>query len=99
MLNERSSGLDGQRRLALEISVPADRFDDLVRQLRRVGRLETVSVQQRDRTDEFRRLRTKRQALKQQREEIEKQRQDAKPGTVPDRVAGHSPWSRTATSA
>src|SRR5262249_12008016 len=72
VLNERSSGIDGQKRLALEISVRPERFDDLTKQLRKIGHLETVSVNQRDRTDEFRRLRGQQQWLKQQREAVPK---------------------------
>ena len=72
VLNERSSGIEGQRRLALEISVRPENFDDLTGRLRKVGRLEAVSVHQRDRTDEFRRLREQQQWLKQQRDAVSK---------------------------
>jgi hypothetical protein len=70
VLNERSSGIDGQRRLGLEISVRPERFDELTSQLRKIGHLETVSVHQRDRTDEFHRLREQAQRLKKQREDV-----------------------------
>src|SRR5262249_2734081 len=53
-----------QRRLAMEIGVHPDRFDALVEQLRTIGRLESVSVQQLDRTGDFRRLHAQRQSLK-----------------------------------
>ena len=84
VLNERSSGIDGQRRLALEVSVRPERFDDLTKQLRKIGHLETVSVHQRDRTDEFRRLRGQQQWLKQQREAVAKVLGDK--GSAEDRL-------------
>src|ERR1700730_6567194 len=46
VLNEKNGGIAPQRRLAMEIGVHPDRFDALVGQLRNVGRLESVSVQQ-----------------------------------------------------
>lgn len=72
VLNERSSGVAGQRTLALEISVRPERFDELASRLRQIGQLQTVSVSQRDRTDEFRRLRAKKQHLEKQRDEVAK---------------------------
>jgi hypothetical protein len=85
VLNERSSGTDGQRRLALEISVRPERFDELTSRLRKVGHLETVSVHQRDRTDEFHHLREQAQRLKKQREEVSKV-SDGRIASVEDRL-------------
>src|SRR5262249_37355639 len=67
------------RRLALEVGVAPEKFDDLVAQLRQIGHLDTVNVQQRDRTAEFRRLHTQRQALKKHQETIMKLRGVAQP--------------------
>src|SRR5262249_54783851 len=77
--NEVSSGLAPNRRLALEVGVAPEKFDDLVSQLRQIGHLDTVNVQQRDRTAEFRRLHTQRQALKKHQETIMKLRGVAQP--------------------
>lgn len=85
VLNESSSGTEGKRRLALEVSVPPEKFDDLTTRLREIGRLQTVSVQQRDRTDEFRRLRAQQQRLKKLREETAKVA-DGKVASVEDRL-------------
>jgi hypothetical protein len=43
--------------------VDPEKFDALVEQLRGIGRLESISVQQRDRTGEFRKLHAQRQSL------------------------------------
>lgn len=64
VLNEESSGLVRERRLVLELGIRPDRFDALMNQLRGIGHLESVSVQQRDRTGEFQRLRAQRESLK-----------------------------------
>lgn len=53
--------------------------------LRRVARLESVTVQQRDRTVEFRRLHAHRQSLKRHLEAVQKLRDAANP-TIDDRL-------------
>lgn len=63
VLDEQSSGMVRERRLFLALGIQPGRFDALMNQLRGVGRLESVSVQQRDRTDEFQRLHAQRQSL------------------------------------
>lgn len=63
VLYENSSGMVRERRLALELGIHPDQFDVLMNRLRDIGRLESVSVQQRDRTDEFQRLHAQRQSL------------------------------------
>jgi Domain of unknown function (DUF4349) len=65
VFNEKSAGIAPDRQLALEIGVHPDKFAALVAKLRTIGRLESVSVQQRDRTGEFRGLNAQRQSLKQ----------------------------------
>ena len=59
-----------QRRLTLEIGVHPDKFDALVDELRQIGRLQSINVQQRDRTSEFRQLQAKRQSLKKHMEAV-----------------------------
>jgi hypothetical protein len=50
VFNETNGGIAPARRVSLEIGVHPDKFDALVEDLRGIARLESVSVQQRDRT-------------------------------------------------
>jgi Domain of unknown function (DUF4349) len=81
VLNENSSGIAPERRLTLEIGVYPEKFDGLVEQLRQITQLESVSVQQADRTGEFRRLHAQRQSLKKHLESVLKLR-DAKNASI-----------------
>jgi hypothetical protein len=72
VINETSGGREPERRLTLEIGVHPDKYDALVDRLGRIGRLESVSVQQQDRTNEFRQLYARRQSLKKQLESVRK---------------------------
>jgi hypothetical protein len=74
VLNEKNGGIAPQRRLAMEIGVHPDRFDELVEDLRTIGSLESISVQQLDRTGDFRRLHAQRQSLKKYLESLLKLR-------------------------
>jgi hypothetical protein len=71
-VNETSGGVGTDRRLALEVGVAPDQFDALMSRLQRVGRLESVRVEQRDRTGEFRQLAARRQSLKKHLEVVTK---------------------------
>lgn len=64
--DETSGGVAPERRLTLEVGVIPDRFDALVDRLQRVGRLESLRVEQRDRTGELR------QSLKKHLETVSK---------------------------
>jgi hypothetical protein len=70
--DETSGGVAPDRRLTLEVGVTPDRFDALVERLQRVGRLESLRVEQRDRTGEFRQLAARRQSLKKHLETVGK---------------------------
>lgn len=70
--DETSGGVAPERRLTLEVGVTPDRFDALVERLQRVGRLESLRVEQRDRTGEFRQLAARRQSLKKHLETVSK---------------------------
>lgn len=74
IFNERSGGIAPERRITVEIGVHPDKFDALVEKLRQIGQLESISVQQRDRTGEFRRLHAQRQSLKKYLETVMKLR-------------------------
>ena len=71
---EKKSGIEPARRLTLEIGVHPDQFDTLVEKLRTIGSLASYSVEQKDRTNEFRKLNAQRQALKRYQESILKLR-------------------------
>jgi hypothetical protein len=74
VFHEKSSGLAPERRLTLQVGVHPDRFDALVDQLREIGHLDSISVTQRDRTAELRRLHAQRQSLKKHLEAVRKLR-------------------------
>jgi hypothetical protein len=72
VVNETSGGVAPDRRLTLEVGVSPDKFDALVGRLQRVGRLESLRVEQRDLTGEFRQLAARRQSLKKHLETVSK---------------------------
>lgn len=75
VLDEQSSGLVRERRLVFALGIQPDRFDELMNQLRGIGHLESVSLQQRDRTGEFQRLRAQRQSLQKRNAAVLKLRE------------------------
>ncbi len=83
VFNETNTGVAPRRTLTLEIGVPPDKFDELVDELREVGRLNSITVQQRDRTGDFRRLHAQRLALKKHLESVLKLRGASK-GSIDD---------------
>ena len=85
IFNETNGGIAPTRRVSLEIGVHPDKFDALVEDLRGIARLESVGVQQRDRTGEFRRLHAQRQSLKKHLEAVQKLRGTANP-TIEDQL-------------
>ena len=72
VVNETSGGVAPDRRLTLEVGVSPDKFDALVERLQRIGRLESLRVEQRDLTGEFRQLAARRQSLKKNLETVNK---------------------------
>jgi hypothetical protein len=70
--NVASGGVAPDRRLTIEVGVFPDRFDALVDRLQRIGRLESLRVEQHDRTGEFRQLAARRQSLKKHLETVSK---------------------------
>jgi hypothetical protein len=74
ILNEHKTGIAPQRRVALDIGVHPEQFDALLDELRKVSHLQSFSVQQRDRTSEFKKLLAQRQALKSHLEAVLKLR-------------------------
>jgi len=74
IIDEKDSGIEPHRRLAVEVGVPPEKFDALVAELRRVGTLAAIRVEQTDRTGEFRKLHAQRQSLKKFLESVLKLR-------------------------
>ena len=64
IFTEFNGGIEPSRRVTLEIGVNPERFDDLVAKLQTIAKLSSISVEQKDRTGEFRTLHAKRQSLK-----------------------------------
>ncbi len=78
IITEKNSGIAPQRRLALEVGVHPEKFDALVAELRQVGVLASIRIEQKDRTSEFRKLHAQRQALKKYLESVQKLRNSDK---------------------
>lgn len=72
VVNETSGGIAPDHRLALEVGVSPDKFDALVERLQQIGRLESLKVEQHDRTGELRQLAARRQSLKKHLETVNK---------------------------
>ncbi len=70
IFTEKNSGIEPGRRLTLEIGVHPEKFDALVDKLRTIASLSTITVEQNDRTSEFRTLHAKRQSIKKHHEAI-----------------------------
>jgi hypothetical protein len=74
VFSEKATGISPERSLALGISVRPDKFDALLHALTEIGQVGAITVQQHDRTTEFRRLHAQRQSLKKYQEAILKLR-------------------------
>jgi hypothetical protein len=83
VFNEQKGGIAPDRKLTIEIGVHPDKFDALVERLRGIAQLESIEVQQRDRTGDFRRLHAQRQSLKKYLESMLKLR-DVKNPSIDD---------------
>jgi uncharacterized protein YfcZ (UPF0381/DUF406 family) len=64
VFNEKSTGIAAHRRLMIEIGVSPEKFDGLVEKLRKIANVTSISVEQKDRTTEFRKLYAQRQSVK-----------------------------------
>ncbi len=79
IFTEKKSGIEPARRWHVEIGVHPDKFDDLVDRLRTIGSLSSITVEQKDRTSEFRKLHAQRQSLKKYLDSITKLREGKNP--------------------
>lgn len=75
VFSEKSTGIEPGRKLLIEVGVHPDKFDALAEKLRNVGTLSSASVEQKDRTSEFRTLFAKRQSLKKNLDAMTKLRE------------------------
>jgi hypothetical protein len=78
VFSETATGVAPHRHLSLGISVRPERFDLLLDEIRGVGQISSITVQQQDRTSEFRRLHAQRQSLKKHLDAILKLRNTGK---------------------
>jgi hypothetical protein len=74
VFSEKATGISPERSLALGISIRPEKFDALLHALTEIGQVGAITVQQHDRTTEFRRLHAQRQSLKKYQEAILKLR-------------------------
>ncbi len=74
VFNEKSTGMEPGRKLLVEIGVGPEKFEDLIALLQKIGRLSSISVEQKDRTSEFRKLFGQRHSLKKYLEAMTKLR-------------------------
>jgi hypothetical protein len=77
VFDEKATGVAPERSLVLGISVRPEQFDELLRQLSAIGQVSSLTVEQEDRTSEFRKLHAQRQSLKKHQEAILKLRDKA----------------------
>ena len=74
VFSEKAAGIAPERSLVLGINVSPERFDALLQELNGVGQVNSTNVEQRDRTEEFRKLHGQRQSLRKYQEAIQKLR-------------------------
>ncbi len=60
---EQKSGLTGHRRLHLGIGVDPAKFDEMVEQVRAIGKLQSIRINKVDKTNDYRQLQAKRRSL------------------------------------
>lgn len=71
---EKSEGTAPRRKLYIELNVPPEQFESLVAGVKTIGHLESILVQQRDRTSEFRKLQSQRRTMRSHLDAIVKLR-------------------------
>ncbi len=64
---EESSGLEGRRHLNLGIGVNPDKFDEMILEIKKIGRLESIQVNKTDKTNEYSDLNAQRESLEKTR--------------------------------
>jgi hypothetical protein len=64
---EESSGLEGRRHLNLGIGVNPDKFDEMILEIKKIGKLESIQVNKTDKTNEYSDLNAQRESLEKTR--------------------------------
>ena len=68
--HEQAFGLKGRRQLQLALGVPPEAFDDVIGQLREIGRPVSFQVNKTDKTNEYRALLAQQESLKKSRDNL-----------------------------
>ncbi len=68
--DEKKSGLVGRRSLTLMIGVPPENFDPMINTLSEIGRLKSIDIIKRDKTNEYRELNAKQKTLVKARDSL-----------------------------
>lgn len=81
---EQNYGLPGARRLNLAIGVPPVKFDDMVAEVKTIGKLSVIRIDKTDKTNEYKDLNAKRVSLDKTRTELAKLK--AVGGSIEERI-------------
>jgi hypothetical protein len=68
--DEQKSGLQGNRYLSLTIGVPPNNFDSMIESLSSIGRLVSINIVKRDKTNEYKELSSKQETLVKTRDSL-----------------------------
>jgi septal ring factor EnvC (AmiA/AmiB activator) len=68
--DEQKSGLKGNRYLSLTIGVPPDSFDAMIESISSIGKLISINIVKRDKTNEYRELSSKQKTLEKTRDSL-----------------------------
>jgi hypothetical protein len=64
---EESLGLEGKRSLNLGIGVNPDKFDEMIAEIKKIGKLESIQINKTDKTNEYSDLNAQRESLEKTR--------------------------------
>lgn len=67
---EKKSGLEGSRTLLLSIGVPPENFDEVAREIKKVGVLKSIEINKSDKTNEFKELLAQKKTLEKTRKSL-----------------------------
>ncbi|MBP7284178.1 MAG: DUF4349 domain-containing protein [Leptospiraceae bacterium] len=65
--SESNTGLEGKRQLHLGIGVNPDKFDEMILEIKKIGKLESIQIHKTDKTNEYRNLNAQRESLEKTR--------------------------------
>ncbi len=64
---ESNNGLEGRRFLSLGIGVNPDKFDEMILEIKKIGKLESIQIHKTDKTNEYSNLNAQRESLEKTR--------------------------------